>query len=109
MIQMSLGLYISVPFCRTKCTFCNFSSDVFSRAVFDKYIRHLCDEISSAEQAAEQMKALFERTADSIYFGGGTPTLLDVAQLERAFVTIRQNFAIHPEAETTVECAPGTL
>src|SRR5215467_15050109 len=109
MIQMPLGLYISVPFCRSKCTYCNFASDVFSRAIFQKYADRLCEEILASERTAQQMDGLFERSVDSIYFGGGTPTLLDVAQLERAFVTIRQNFAVHPEAETTVECAPGTL
>ena len=106
---MPLGLYISVPFCRTKCTYCNFASDVFSRAVFDKYVSRLCHEISSAEHTAEQMGGSFELTVDSIYFGGGTPTLLDVAQLERIFVTIRQNFDVQSDAEITLECAPGTL
>jgi len=106
---MPLGLYISVPFCRTKCTYCNFASDVFSRAVFQKYVDRVCDEIASAEQSAEQLSGRFERTVDSIYFGGGTPTLLDVAQLERVFVNVRQNFELRPEVEITVEGAPGTL
>jgi oxygen-independent coproporphyrinogen-3 oxidase len=106
---MPLGLYISVPFCKTKCTYCNFASDVFSRAVFDRYIDRVCGEIEHATETAEQMGGLLERSVDSIYLGGGTPTLLEVAQLERLFVTISQNFAIEPEAEITVECAPGTL
>jgi len=106
---MPLGLYISVPFCRTKCTYCNFASDVFSRAIFEKYVARLCDEIASAEHTASQIDGRFDRAVDSIYFGGGTPTMLDVAQLERVFVTIRQNFDVQPEAEITVECAPGTL
>ena len=109
MIQMPLGLYISVPFCRTKCTYCNFASDVFSRAVFEKYISRVCSEISSAQETAEQVGDTFDRAVDSIYFGGGTPTLLDVAQLDRVFATIRQNFVMQPDAEITVECAPGTL
>jgi oxygen-independent coproporphyrinogen III oxidase len=106
---MQLGLYISVPFCKTKCTYCNFASDVFSRAVFDRYIDRVCGEIEHATETAEQMGGLLERSVDSIYLGGGTPTLLQVAQLERLFVTISQNFTIEPEAEITVECAPGTL
>jgi oxygen-independent coproporphyrinogen-3 oxidase len=108
-MQMPLGLYISVPFCKTKCTYCNFASDVFSRAVFDRYIDRVCGEIEHATETAEQMGGLPERSVDSIYLGGGTPTLLQVAQLERLFVTVSQNFAIEPEAEITVECAPGTL
>ena len=106
---MPLGLYISIPFCRTKCTYCNFASDVFSRAVFEKYVLRLCDEIGSAEQTAAQAGGHFERTVDSIYFGGGTPTSLDVTQLERIFVNIRQKFDVQANAEITVECAPGTL
>jgi oxygen-independent coproporphyrinogen-3 oxidase len=55
------------------------------------------------------MGGRFERTVDSVYLGGGTPTILDVTQLERLFLAIRQNFDIQKDAEITVECAPGTL
>jgi len=106
---MPLGLYISVPFCKTKCSYCNFASDVFSRTVFDTYVARVCGEIEQATQTADQMGVLLDRTVDTIYFGGGTPTLLDVTQLERIFVTIRQNFSVEAGAEITVECAPGTL
>jgi oxygen-independent coproporphyrinogen-3 oxidase len=106
---MPLGLYISVPFCRTKCTYCNFASDVFSKAVFQRYVDHICEDIAQAPITAEQMGGLLDRTVDSVYFGGGTPTILDLSQLERLFVTIWQNFDIQSDAEITVECAPGTL
>jgi oxygen-independent coproporphyrinogen III oxidase len=55
------------------------------------------------------MGGLLENEIDSIYLGGGTPTVLDSQQLERLFVTAKQNFRLLPDAETTVECAPGTL
>ena len=106
---MPLGLYISVPFCKTKCTYCNFASDVFLHAVFDRYVARVCGEIENAPRTAEQMGGRFERQVDSIYFGGGTPTILEVAQLERIFVTLSQNFSVESDAEITVECAPGTL
>ena len=106
---MPLGLYISVPFCRTKCTYCNFASDVFSRAVFERYVDRVCADIHSTPQVATQMAGLLEPDADSIYLGGGTPTVLDSQQLLRLFVTVKQNFRILPGAEITVECAPGTL
>ena len=106
---MPLGLYISVPFCRTKCTYCNFASDVFSKAVFQRYVDRICEDIAQASTTAEQMGSHLDRTVDSIYFGGGTPTILDLSQLERLFVTIWQNFDVQPDAEITVECAPGTL
>src|SRR5271168_3390632 len=106
---MPLGLYVSVPFCRTKCSFCNFASDVFSRAVFDRYVDRVCTDLQNAPQLATDMGANFAPSVDSIYLGGGTPTVLHTTQLERLFVTIRENFNVLPETEFTVECAPGTL
>jgi oxygen-independent coproporphyrinogen-3 oxidase len=55
------------------------------------------------------MGGQFDRAADSIYLGGGTPTVLDPTQLERIFATLRRQFEVSPDAEVTVECAPGTL
>jgi len=106
---MSLGLYISVPFCRTKCSYCNFTSDVFSRAVFERYVARVAFDIDHASKTAEQMGGVFESSVDSVFLGGGTPTILDITQLERLFVTISQKFLVRPDAEITVECAPGTL
>jgi len=106
---MPLGLYVSVPFCRTKCTYCNFASEVFSRAVFQRYVDHVCCAIARASETAEQMGGRLDPVVDSVYLGGGTPTMLDVSQLQQLFVTISQNFQVLPEAEITVECAPGTL
>jgi oxygen-independent coproporphyrinogen-3 oxidase len=106
---MPLGLYVSVPFCRTKCSYCNFASDVSSRIIFQRYIDHICSDISRSAETAEQFDAVFDPAVDSVYFGGGTPTVLDIADIERLFVTISQNFDVQPGAEITVECAPGTL
>ena len=106
---MPLGLYLSVPFCRTKCTYCNFASDVFSSAVFTRYVDRVCADIHTTLETAQTMGGKLERALDSIYLGGGTPTILNSEQLERLFVTVRQNFSWLPGAEVTVECAPGTL
>jgi oxygen-independent coproporphyrinogen III oxidase len=106
---VSLGLYISVPFCRTKCTYCNFASDVFSRAVFERYVDRVCLDIAEAPRVTEEMGGRFEREVDSIYLGGGTPTVLEGAQLRRIFDAVRAQFSVQPGAEITVECAPGTL
>jgi oxygen-independent coproporphyrinogen-3 oxidase len=106
---MALGLYISVPFCRTKCSYCNFASDVFSRAVFERYVDRVCADISSARQTASDTGGIYEPEVDSIYLGGGTPTLLEPGQLRRIFETVRQQFEVTRDAEVTVECAPGTL
>ncbi len=106
---MPLGLYISVPFCRTKCSYCNFASDVFSRSVFQRYVDRVCADMERAHETVAQMDGRVERAVDSVYLGGGTPTVLDITQLQRLFVTISQNFELQPGAEITVECAPGTL
>jgi oxygen-independent coproporphyrinogen III oxidase len=109
MATVPLGVYISVPFCRTKCSYCNFASDVFSRAVFERYVDRVCSDIANAELDAADMGGKFERKVDSIYLGGGTPTVLQPAQLQRLFHAVRAQFSVTPDAEVTVECAPGTL
>jgi oxygen-independent coproporphyrinogen III oxidase len=106
---MSVGIYISVPFCRTKCSYCNFASDVFSRAVFARYVDRVCVDVENAPKVAVEMGGQMERVVDSIYLGGGTPTVLETAQLERILGAVRSNFDLEPDAEITVECAPGTL
>jgi oxygen-independent coproporphyrinogen-3 oxidase len=109
MKRMPLGIYLSVPFCRTKCSYCNFASDVFSKAVFQNYVNKVCSDIGRAAEIADEMGGRFERSVDSVYLGGGTPTVLASSELERLFGAIRQNFDLVPDAEITVECAPGTL
>jgi oxygen-independent coproporphyrinogen-3 oxidase len=106
---MPLGLYISVPFCRTKCSYCNFASDVFSKSAYENYVSRLIEDIASSHEVAAKMGCMFEPTADSIYLGGGTPSILDGAQLLRIFTAVRDHFAVASDAEITVECAPGTL
>src|SRR6266566_4425243 len=106
---MPLGLYISVPFCRSKCSYCNFASDVFSSSIFQRYIDRVCADIFRSAEISEEMGGVSDRAIDSVYLGGGTPTVLDIAEVERLFVTISQNFDVQPGSEITVECAPGTL
>jgi oxygen-independent coproporphyrinogen-3 oxidase len=106
---VSLGLYISVPFCRTKCSYCNFASDVFSRSVFQGYVDRVCADMERDNPTLAQMGGRTDRIVDSIYLGGGTPTVLDISQLRQLFVAISQNFEVQAAAEITVECAPGTL
>jgi len=106
---MSLGIYISVPFCRTKCSFCNFASGVFSRAVFERYVEQVCAEIAAAELIATELSGRLERAVDSVYLGGGTPSVLAPDQLERLFRAVHDSFEVDRAAEITVECAPGTL
>ncbi len=106
---MPLGIYISVPFCRTKCSYCNFASDVFSRARFQQYVERVCGHIDRSVEIAVEMGGRIETKVDSIYLGGGTPTILEASQLQRVFDAVRARFDVAPDAEVTVECAPGTL
>jgi oxygen-independent coproporphyrinogen-3 oxidase len=106
---MSLGLYISVPFCRTKCSYCNFASDVFSKSAYENYVARLVEDIANSRRLAADLDCVLEETADSVYLGGGTPSILEAAQLLRVFAGVRDHFTIPHDAEITVECAPGTL
>jgi oxygen-independent coproporphyrinogen-3 oxidase len=104
-----LGIYISVPFCKTKCSYCNFASDVFSRVVFERYVDRVSADIENAPRIAQEMSGQIEKEVDSIYLGGGTPTVLEIEQLQRIFAAVRTQFDVRTDAEVTVECAPGTL
>jgi oxygen-independent coproporphyrinogen III oxidase len=106
---MPLGLYISVPFCRTKCSYCNFASDVFSKSAYENYVARLLEDIARSHQLASDLGCTLGETADSIYLGGGTPSILTSSQLLRIFAAVRDRFKITRDAEITVECAPGTL
>lgn len=104
-----VGIYLSVPFCKAKCSFCNFASDAFGAERMDAYVDRLCSEIAGARDAAQGLGATLARTADSVYFGGGTPSLLSAAQFRRIFTVLHGEFDLTADAESTLECAPGQL
>lgn len=107
--EVHSALYLSVPFCRTKCSFCNFASGVFSRDLFDRYVAHLEREIADAPRIARECGAGFDPILDSIYLGGGTPSVLAPDQLDRLFAAVASVFEGSAQGEITVEVAPGTL
>ena len=104
-----VGIYISVPFCKAKCTFCNFASGVFGVERMQQYVERLCREIRGAHASAVNLGASLPRMGDSIYFGGGTPSLLSAQQFREIFQHLRGEFDLATEAEITLECAPGQL
>ena len=106
---MHSGIYISVPFCRSKCTYCNFASGVFSAGQMGRYVERVTEDIQWLRAHASDLGAVMPETVDSIYMGGGTPSLLPPEELKKLFFVLRQEFKILPKAEVTVECAPGTL
>ena len=100
MINDSLGLYIHIPFCVKKCNYCDFYSVVPTNDLRARYIESLVKEI----------KKWGERTArpiDTIYIGGGTPSLLTNAELATVINTVKESFNLETDAEITVEVNPG--
>lgn len=105
----SLGLYFSIPFCRSKCTYCNFASGVFPASDHVRYVDRLITDLIAAPKWAESLQVELSREVDTIYFGGGTPVLLAPELFTRIFAAVREKFAVDRDAEITVECAPGQL
>jgi oxygen-independent coproporphyrinogen III oxidase len=100
-----LGVYIQVPFCQTKCTYCNFHTGVVSKDRYWPYAEALCREI--AEQLACET-ALSAATVDTVYFGGGTPSLLEPAALAKIIETLRGVYRTELD-EVTLEADPETI
>lgn len=97
-----IGLYIHVPFCIRKCNYCDFSSFTdISNVDREMYVERLCREITSYSDK--------QISLDTIFFGGGTPTVLSCDGFEKIFLAIRSTFNICHDAEITVETNPGTV
>jgi oxygen-independent coproporphyrinogen III oxidase len=98
-----LSLYIHIPFCKTICTFCNFLTFAHKNKWIPDYINSLCQEI---EIKAEQNPHYI---IESIYFGGGTPSLIEPKYIEQVLTIIKKNFALAPDIEISLECNPESL
>jgi oxygen-independent coproporphyrinogen-3 oxidase len=98
---MNLGVYIQVPFCQSRCTYCNFHTGVVTRDRYEPYAAAICREMESSELAEGS-------TADTVYFGGGTPSLLDPALLARMMATLEKTTGAQP-TEVTLEADPETI
>jgi oxygen-independent coproporphyrinogen-3 oxidase len=105
----TLGVYISVPFCRAKCSYCNFASGVFAAGRMQQYVERVCAEVAGVRARDAALQAHLPQQVDSIYLGGGTPSLLAPQQLRQLFAQVRDAFAVSPQAEITLECAPGQI
>ncbi|MGH9707632.1 MAG: radical SAM family heme chaperone HemW, partial [Candidatus Acidiferrales bacterium] len=101
---MTLGIYIQVPFCQTKCTYCNFHTGVVARERYQPYTDAVCREISAADFAPE----ISSQAVDTIYFGGGTPSLLETASLAQIIAALARRFRLQ-SPETTLEADPETI
>jgi oxygen-independent coproporphyrinogen-3 oxidase len=105
----ALGVYISIPFCRSKCTFCNFASGVYPASKHGRYVNRLIEDLGQAGAWARSMAVDLPRQVDSVYLGGGTPSLLAPKLFTQLFAALRSEFDLDPDAEITVECAPSQL
>ncbi|MGB9488497.1 MAG: coproporphyrinogen-III oxidase family protein, partial [Terriglobia bacterium] len=109
--MQSLAIYVQVPFCASKCSFCNFSSRVESRSIFDRYGDAVAQEIDRLPASfgvyglAEEILTL---SVDTVYFGGGTPPLLGVERLRSIVCSLHRRFRVQAAAEFTIEVTPGS-
>jgi oxygen-independent coproporphyrinogen-3 oxidase len=105
----ALGIYVSIPFCRSKCTYCNFASGVYPAADHVPYVERLIEDLSGAKAWAKRVRVELPRRVDTVYLGGGTPSLLEPDLLMRLLAAMRAEFDLDADAEITMECAPGQL
>lgn len=95
------GLYIHIPFCRSRCSYCDFATGIYQGELAERYVRAVVDEIARSPNAGALV--------DTIYFGGGTPSLLTPVQLDQILLALHGQFAIETGSEITVEMNPGTV
>jgi oxygen-independent coproporphyrinogen-3 oxidase len=95
-----LGLYVHIPFCSAICNYCNFNRGLFDAGLKDRYVSALLTEIRGAPEGLR---------ADTIFFGGGTPSLLDPPEIGAIVSACRDQFTIAPDAEITLEANPETV
>jgi oxygen-independent coproporphyrinogen-3 oxidase len=98
------GVYIHIPFCKSRCSYCDFATDVYrSGDAVERYVSALCAEIENVRDESHTLNA------NTIYFGGGTPSLLSPDQLRRITSIVRDRFQITDDAEITMEMNPATV
>ena len=98
-----LGLYVHIPFCKQKCLYCDFSSYTGLEHLFVAYTTALCQQI------AEQGGMLCKPVVDTVYIGGGTPSLLPAESMEQILRSLYSSFTIEDKAEISMEANPGTV
>jgi len=97
------GVYLHVPFCRSRCSYCDFATGMYETGLADRYVQALAKEIPGFVLAADHEEI------DAVYFGGGTPSLLSPVQLQTILSAVGERFRISDAAELTMELNPGEL
>ncbi|HEY9284639.1 MAG TPA: radical SAM family heme chaperone HemW [Pyrinomonadaceae bacterium] len=103
------GIYIHVPFCRSRCSYCDFATGAYEGRLAERYVRALAAEIEAFDPARLTSRADATRDVDTIYFGGGTPSLLAPRQVGVILDAVRAKFRVAARAEITMEMNPGTV
>ncbi len=99
----NLGIYLHIPFCKSRCSYCDFATDVYrNNDAVERYVNALCKEITNYELGTEKY-------VETIYFGGGTPSLLTPNQLEKIINTLQKSFSFSENIEFTLEMNPATV
>ncbi len=111
---MAAGVYLHIPFCKSRCSYCDFATDVWrSDEAVERYVAALCAEVMSLESGVKSKNAFTHdsqlMTPDSIYFGGGTPSLLMPEQVRQILNAVNLKFEISENAEVTMEMNPATV
>src|SRR5262249_45874363 len=104
-----LGLYIHVPFCSAICNYCNFNRGLFDADLKARYVDALLKEIGSHPAVRNSQSAMSQLPADTIYFGGGTPSLLEPEEIGRILHACGAAFDVAADAEITLEANPETV
>jgi len=104
----TVSLYVHIPFCHTRCHYCDFNTYAGMLPLREPYVRALLSEIGMAG-ALTKLPGGKPRRSRTIFFGGGTPSLLSVSQVSRILDACYDNFAVDEDAEITLEANPGTL
>lgn len=94
------GLYVHIPFCSSRCSYCDFATGLYQSELAERYVRGLINEIKTSRYNGENV--------DTIYFGGGTPSLLEPSQVERILTALYDSFKIATGPEITLEINPGS-
>src|SRR5678816_2102192 len=102
-MKQSAGIYIHIPFCRTRCSYCDFATGIYDSPLAERYVEAVIAEIESAQDGTSWL------AFDTIYFGGGTPSMLSPDQVERILTAVRHRFPIDGSTEVTMEMNPGTV
>src|SRR5262245_39111609 len=106
---MLAGIYIHIPFCATRCHYCNFATGGYESELARRYTAAVREEIGRADVSSEPMMRRVMRRVDTIYFGGGTPTTLNVGQISSLIEACRREFDVAPDSEITAEANPGSI